>query len=414
MTKVKEYVLKNGLTVLIEELPSTPLVTVNILYKVGSKNENEHKTGFAHLFEHFMFEGSKNIPNFDSELQVAGGDNNAFTTVDLTNYYETLPASNIETAFWLESDRMLELDFSQESLDTQISVVCEEFKQNYLNRPYGDVWHLLMEMCYKKHPYNWPTIGKNLQHIEEITLQETKDFFYKFYRPNNAILTVVGGVQAEKVLPLVKKWFDDIPAGSRLETKLAPENTQTAPRFLEVERDVPNSVIYKAYHACERTHPDYYVLDVISEILGTGDSSRLAVSLIDELNLCTEVDCYLSGTDDHNLLIIEAKPINGKSLSLIDQAIQNTIKQLCANLVGKKELKKVINKACNYVAFTNEDHQTKAFNMAYFRSIDSMHLYNNEQSYYQKVSPAKIQELAQSIFLENNCSTLYYKSTHNE
>ena len=217
MTTVEEFVLPNGLTVLVEEIDSTPLVTLNILYKVGSKHETPEKTGFAHLFEHFMFEGSKNIPHFDSTLQVAGGDNNAFTTVDLTNYYETLPAINIETALWLESDRMLELDFNQQSLDTQISVVCEEFKQNYLNKPYGDVWHLLMDLCYKSHPYRWPTIGLKLEHIEHITLKETKDFFYTYYRPNNAVLSIAGGVKSADVIPLVEKWFGDIPAGPSIE-----------------------------------------------------------------------------------------------------------------------------------------------------------------------------------------------------
>ena len=264
MTTVEEFVLPNGLTVLVEEIESTPLVTLNILYKVGSKHETPEKTGFAHLFEHFMFEGSINIPHFDSTLQVAGGDNNAFTTVDLTNYYETLPAINIETALWLESDRMLELDFNQQSLDTQISVVCEEFKQNYLNKPYGDVWHLLMDLCYKSHPYRWPTIGLKLEHIEHITLKETKDFFYTYYRPNNAILSIAGGVKTADVIPLVKKWFGDIPAGPSIEQPIKEEDKQTHGRTKEVTRDVPSSVIYKAYHCFRRTHPDYYALDVIT------------------------------------------------------------------------------------------------------------------------------------------------------
>jgi predicted Zn-dependent peptidase len=414
MTKVSEFKLKNGLTVLIEEQESTPLVTVNILYKVGSKNEVESKTGFAHLFEHFMFEGSKNIPHFDSALQVAGGDNNAFTSVDLTNYYETLPASNIETAFWLESDRMLELNFNQGSLNTQISVVCEEFKQNYLNRPYGDVWHLLMEMCYKVHPYKWPTIGKNLQHIEEITLQETKDFFYKYYRPNNAILSIIGGIKTNEVLPLVEKWFEEIPAGPEVLPIDIVEPPQESSRFKEVERDVPSSVLYKAYHVCNRTDPNYYTVDIISELLGTGDSCRLAVALIDELNLCTEVDSYLSGSDANNLLIIEAKPNDGVSLAQVDVAIKAVLISFCNEAPPKQELEKVINKACNYLAFTNEGHSTKAFNLAYFKSIDSMHLYNHEQDFYQALTPSLVQENAKEIFQEKNSSTLFYKSAHHE
>lgn len=414
MTTVEEFTLPNGLTVLVEEIDSTPLVTIDILYKVGSKHEDSTKTGFAHLFEHFMFEGSKNIPHFDSTLQVAGGDNNAFTTVDLTNYYETLPAVNIETAFWLESDRMLELDFNQQSLDTQISVVCEEFKQNYLNKPYGDVWHLLMDLCYKEHPYRWPTIGLKLEHIETISLQETKDFFYKYYRPNNAILSIAGGVKAAEVLPLIEKWFGDIPAGPSINYEPKKEPQQTSGRTKEVSRDVPNSVIYKAYHAYHRTHPDYYALDVITEILGTGDSSRLYEHLVDELGLCTEVDAYLSGTDEQNLLIIEAKPEDGVTLYQLDVAIQTVLKELQEKLVPERELEKVINKACNYLAFTNESHQSKAFNMAYFKSIDSMHLYNNEQAFYQAVTPKQIKRIAESIFIESNSNTLYYNASTNE
>jgi len=410
MNNLKTFQLKNGLEILIDEDNNTPLVTINILYKVGSKNENENKTGFAHLFEHFMFEGSKNILHFDSELQKAGGDNNAFTSVDLTNYYESLPACNIETALWLESDRMLELDFNQKSLDTQISVVSEEFKQNYLNKPYGDVWFLLMDMCYKVHPYKWPTIGKELSHIEAITLQETKDFFYKYYRPNNAILSIVGGVKAEEVLPLVEKWFGDIPSGPDITPLNIKEPQQEHARFLEVERDVPNDVIYKAYHTCNRTHQDYYATDIISEILGTGTSSRLYQKLVDELDFCTEIDCYLSGTDDENLIIIEAKPNENYSLEVVNKAIEDLLTDFKENAVGERELKKVINKQVNYLAFTNESHNNKAFNLAYFKSIDRIDLYNNEQSEYLAVDAIQIQRVANEIFKAKNCNTLFYKS----
>jgi zinc protease len=414
MNHFQEFTLANGLQILIDEDSSTPLVTVNILYKVGSKHEVEHKTGFAHLFEHFMFEGSQNILHFDSELQKAGGDNNAFTTSDLTNYYETLPASNIETAFWLESDRMLSLDFSQESLNTQISVVCEEFKQNYLNRPYGDVWHLLMELCYHQHPYKWPTIGKELAHIEAITLQETKDFFYTYYRPNNAILSIVGGIKADEILPLIEKWFGEIPAGPKIETQIAPEPQQEQARFLEVSRAVPNSVIYKAYHCCHRTHEDYYATDIISELLGSGESSRLHAALVDDLGLATEVDCYISGTDEHNLLIIEAKPEEETSLKTLDQAIEAVLADFCQEKIPERELQKVINKACNYLAFTNESHHNRAFNLAYFKSINKLELYNGESDAYRSVSNADIHRVAQEILLTSNCNTLFYKSENHE
>ncbi|MEZ4916108.1 MAG: pitrilysin family protein [Chitinophagales bacterium] len=414
MENVKEFKLANGLTILIDEDENTPLVTVNLLYKVGSKNESESKTGFAHLFEHFMFEGSKNIKHFDSHLQKAGGSNNAFTSKDLTNYYETLPATNIETALWLESDRMLELDFNQKSLDTQISVVCEEFKQNYLNKPYGDVWFLISELCYKVHPYKWPTIGKELAHIQAITLQDTKDFFYTYYRPNNAILSIVGGVKAAELLPQIEKWFGDIPKGKPINRMLPTEPKQTVARFLEVERDVPQSVLYKAYHACSRTHKDYYTADVLTDILGTGASSQLYQKFIDETDLCTEIDCFISGTDDENLIVIEAKPEDNISLKQLDVALEAFLAKFVNEKIKERELQKVVNKTCNYIAFSNETHTNKAFNLAYFKMIDAMHLYNNEQETYQKVNTKDVQRVAQEVFRAENCSTLYYQKKNNE
>lgn len=410
MTTIKEFVLANGLTILIDEDPNTPLVTLNLLYKVGSKHEKESKTGFAHLFEHFMFEGSINIPHFDSELQKAGGDNNAFTTVDLTNYYETLPAVNIETALWLESDRMLSLDFNQKSLSTQISVVCEEFKQNYLNKPYGDVWHLLMDLCYQQHPYKWPTIGKELSHIESITLEDTKDFFYTYYRPNNAILSIAGGIKAEEILPKIEKWFGEIPAGPAIHYTKTQETTQQSDRFLTVERNVPQPMLYKAWHTVSRTHTDYYAVDIITELLGTGDSSRLHEELIEKRELCSEVSCYLSGTDEDNLLIIEAKPLDGIELEAVDIAIQEVLQAFSQNPIAERELQKVINKACNYIAFTNETHQNKSFNLAYFKSIDAIHLYGNEHEAYSKVSLSQVQEVAQQLFTQQFSNTLFYKT----
>lgn len=414
MENVKEFMLANGLTVLIDEDANTPLVTVNLLYKVGSKNEAESKTGFAHLFEHFMFEGSKNIKHFDSELQKAGGSNNAFTTKDLTNYYETLPVSNIETALWLESDRMLELDFNQKSLETQISVVCEEFKQNYLNKPYGDVWFLISELCYKKHPYKWPTIGKELAHIQAITLEDTKDFFYTYYRPNNAILSLVGGVKAKEVMPLIEKWFGDIPIGRKINNDLPTEPVQSEARFLKVEREVPQSVLYKAYHTCSRVHKDYYTADVLTDLLGTGESSRLYQKFIDETDLCTEIDCFISGTDDNNLIVIEAKPEDDISLEELNYELENFLVEFIDEKISDRELQKVVNKTCNYIAFTNETHVNKAFNLAYFKMIDAMHLYNDEQGEYQKVTVSDVSRVAKEVFKKENCSTLFYKKKDNE
>ncbi|MGB1247979.1 MAG: M16 family metallopeptidase [Chitinophagales bacterium] len=408
MINYKEYQLKNGLRVLVDEDDSTPMASVNILYHVGAKNERKEKTGFAHFFEHFMFEGSTNAPHFDSEIQKAGGENNAFTTNDLTNYYETLPATNIETAFWLESDRMLELNFNQESLDTQISVVSEEFKENYINKPYGDTWHKISALTYKHHPYQWPTIGLKLEHIAAFTLEECKDFFYQYYRPNNAILTVSGGVKAEKVFALAEKWFGDIPRGEAIKRDYAKEPAQTEKRIQNVEANVPANAIYKAYPICDRLHADYYATDLISDVLGSGSSSRLYQQLVKEQQLFSEISAYISGTDDAGLLLIEGKVAQGIKMEDADNAIIKLLESFKAEKLDENELQKVINKTLNYLAFSTESHFNKAFNMAYFTMIDKQEWINNEDLEYKKITTEDIQNVAQSIFREENSNTLFY------
>jgi zinc protease len=409
MIHYNEFELSNGLKVLVHEDKRTPIAAVNLLYNVGSKDESIEKTGFAHLFEHFMFEGSKNIPHFDSELQKAGGDNNAFTSNDITNYYCSLPATNLETAFWLESDRMLELDFNQKSLDTQISVVCEEFKENYINKPYGDIWHLISDLAYTVHPYKWPTIGLKLEHIQAITLQETKDFFFKYYRPNNAILAVSGGVSTSEVERLAKKWFGPIPSGEPIIRNYSQEPKQIEQRKKTVSADVPVSAIFKAYHVCERLHPDYYATDLVSDLLGSGASSRLYQQLVKEKQSFSDVNAYLSGTDEAAILVIDGKISENITTKKAEQDIIECLNSMTEKGIGEQELQKAINRTLNYLAFSNESHTNKSFNMSYFRMLNRMDLLNEEKDFYQKVSVEDAQRVAKEIFKETNCSTLYYE-----
>lgn len=410
MIDYNEFELTNGLKVLVHEDRTTPIATFNLLYNVGAKDENENKTGFAHFFEHFMFEGSKNIKNYDTEMQIAGGDNNAFTTNDLTNYYETLPASNIETAFWLESDRMMELDFNQKSLDTQISVVSEEFKENYINKPYGDMWHILSDMCYTKHPYRWPTIGYNLDHIANIKMQDTKDFFYKYYRPNNAILTIAGGVKTSEMERLAKKWFGDIEHGDLIVRNIPKEPKQTAARRKIVEGNVPVDALMIAYHICSRTDEKYYATDLVSDLLGTGSSSRLYNELVQEKNLFSHITCYISGYDEEGLIVFDGKLSKGVSLEEAENGVLECIEKFKSEKISERELEKVVTKTINYLAFSNISNVNKSFHMAYFKTIGELGLINGEIQKYNEVTSQQIYEVANDIFQVKNSNTLYYKA----
>src|ERR1043165_6913544 len=313
MIKFEEFVLKNGLKVIVHEDPSTTMAAVNILYKVGSRDEDQNQTGFAHLFEHFMFEGSANIPEFDTPLQNAGGENNAFTSTDITNYYDILPANNLETAFWLESDRMFSLAFEEESLTTQKNVVMEEFKEHYINQPYGDVWHKMCDLAYKVHPYRWPVIGLNLGHIEQVKMQSAKDFFFKYYRPNNAVLVVGGNVKTAEVQKLAEKWFAEIPSGEKLQRSLPKEPRQNEERIIEVQADVPVHALYKAYKMGARMDSDFYSSDLLRDILSTGDSSRLYQQLVKEKKLFSAISAYSTETIDAGLLMVEGRLAKGRS-----------------------------------------------------------------------------------------------------
>ena len=408
MIEYEKFTLDNGLRVLVHQDISTPMAVVNVIYDVGARDENPDKTGFAHLFEHLMFGGSVNIPQYDEPLQVAGGENNAFTTNDLTNYYCQLPAENIETAFWLESDRMLSLAFNKKSLDVQRKVVCEEFKEHYINKPYGDVWHKMRELAYSRHPYRWMTIGKELKHVENATLQDVKDFFHKFYTPVNAVLVVAGNVTTNAVKTLAEKWFGPIAPGIKYNRNLPVEPVQNAPRSREIKANVPIDALYKCWHICSRLDDRYYVTDLITEILSGGGSSRLFQALVKEKQLFSNIECSHSGSTDAGLLSIEGKLVKGVSMKDAEAALMEEINKLQQKGITEKELQKVKNKTESMLAFEDMSVMSRATNLAMYELLGDAELINTELGRYQAVTTKELMTESKAIFNENNCNTLYY------
>lgn len=412
MIHFERFVLDNGLRVLVHQDVSTPMAVVNVLYDVGARDEDPAKTGFAHLFEHLMFGGSINIPVYDDPLQLAGGENNAYTTNDLTNYYCQLPAENIETAFWLESDRMLSLAFSKKSLEVQRKVVSEEFKEHYINKPYGDVWHKMRELVYTTHPYKWMTIGKELKHIEDATLEDVKAFFNKHYNPANAILVVAGNVELQQVKALAEKWFGPIPSGEKYNRSLPQEPPQTAPRFLEVKANVPLDALYKCWHIYPRTDDRYYTADLISDILSGGASSRLYQNLVKEKQLFSNIDCYHMGSTDAGIMVIEGKLVKGVDIKDADAAVNAELKKLQEEGIAATELEKVKNKTESAMAFEDMSVMNRAASIAMYELLGDAELMNKELDKYRAVTAEKIAEQCKIIFDENNCSTMYYLSNN--
>lgn len=400
--------LANGLKVIVHRDKTTPMVAVDLCYNVGSRDEHPDRTGFAHLFEHLMFGGSKHIPSYDEPLQKAGGDNNAFTSNDLTNYYLTLPKNNIETGFWLESDRMLELAFSKQSLEVQRNVVIEEFKQRQLNQPYGDVWPLLRQLAYKVHPYQWPTIGREISHIEKATMQQVKDFFFTHYAPDNAVLVVTGDVEADQIFRLAEKWFGPIPNRNVQARNIPREPEQTALREQTVERDVPNDTIYMAYHMTDRLDPLYYATDLVSDVLSNGNSSRMYKKLVQKEKIFTELDAYLSGDYEPGLFVVSGKPSNGISLEAARKAIEQELDRMKQEFVPEYELEKVKNKLEANIVYGEMNYLTKAMNLATNEILQDASLINSQVESYRSVTAAQIQQVSQQIFRPENCSVLYY------
>lgn len=410
MIEFSKFELKNGLRVVVHEDDSTPMVAVNVLYNVGARDESPERTGLAHLFEHLMFGGSVNVPDFDSPLQLAGGENNAFTNNDFTNFYDILPAQNLEVALWLESDRMLGIHFDEEALSIQQKVVIEEFKESCLNMPYGDVWHHITDMAFTIHPYRWPTIGKVPEHVADTTIGDIKAFYHKFYNPNNAILTIAGNITLDRAKELVEKWFGDIPSGPTPQRNLPIEPPQEKLQQRINQASVPLDAIYLAFHTPGRDHQDYYVADMITDILATGPSSRLNLRILKEKKAVTTIDCYISGSLDPGLLIIEARPMNGFSLESVEDLIWQELELLKASLLSDRELTKVKNKVESALLFSELSILDKAVNLSFFELLGDADIINQEIDFYQKITAAEVKAMANRLFTMENCCKLYYKA----
>jgi zinc protease len=410
MISFNEFRLENGLRVIVHEDPTVQIAVMNILYDVGSRDELESKTGFAHLFEHLMFGGSKNIPSYDEPLQRVGGENNAFTSTDITNYYLTVPASNLETGFWLESDRMLSLSFDPKVLEVQRKVVIEEFKQRYLNQPYGDVWLKLRPLAYHVHPYKWATIGKEISHIENATMEDVKEFFFQHYVPNNAILVVAGNVTVDQVKKLSEKWFGPIPSGKKNKRNLPKEPEQKAKRTLEVREKVPANAFYKSYHMPGRFHKDYFATDFLSDILSRGQSSRLYQKLVKEKEIFTSVSSFVMGTIDPGQLVISGRTKDGITLEDAELEVNAIIEDVLKNGVTEPELEKVKNQAEATLEFGEVEVMNRAMNLAFAALSGDVNYVNKEKSMIEAVTTADIKRMANAILKEENSSVLYYKS----
>ncbi|HZI52376.1 MAG TPA: pitrilysin family protein [Chitinophagaceae bacterium] len=408
MIQFERFTIANGLRVIVHQDVSTPMVVMNIMYDVGARDEDQDRTGFAHLFEHLMFGGSVHIPNYDEPLQMAGGENNAYTTNDLTNYYLQVPSENLETAFWLESDRMLSLAFDEKSLEVQRKVVVEEFKEHYLSKPYGDVWHKMRELSYKTHPYRWMTIGKDISHIEKAQLSDVKDFFFKHYCPANAIMVLAGNITVDKAKELTEKWFGDLPAGNKYERSLPVEPEQKEERRLTVKANVPLDAFYKCWHISHRLDQRYYVADLITEILSGGGSSRLYQSLVKEKKLFSNIECHHFGSTDAGLLAIEGKLVRGVKIDDAETAIEEILHGLKDKLVEESELQKVKNKTESMIAFEDMSVMNRANSLAYYEVLGDAAMMNEELEKYAAVTREDILKESRNIFKKDNSNTIWY------
>jgi len=413
MIQFEKTTLANGLRVIVHTDISTPFVAVNVCYNVGAKHEDPERTGFAHLFEHLTFGGSQHVPDFDGPIQNAGGTNNAFTTNDITNYYITIPANNIETALWLESDRMLGPKFTKKGLEVQRNVVIEEFRQRNLNKPYGDIWHLLRDLSYKIHPYRWPTIGLIPEHIEKATLEDVKDFFFHHYAPNNAVLVITGNIASDHAIQLAEKWFSDIPERELKNNLILPEPLQTADRELTVYRDVPIDTFYVAWHMSSRLNQDFYAADLLSDILSGGKSSRVEERLVKGQKLFTEADVFLSGENEPGLFVATGKINEGVDFEFARQAMIDEVRQTAGSLITPHELEKVQNKVEAEQVYNEIGYLEKAMQLASYEILGDAALINEQIDHYRNVTPEDIRKVASGILRVGNCNTLNYLSLKN-
>jgi predicted Zn-dependent peptidase len=411
MIKFSRYLLDNGLRILIQEDRSTPLVAINLLYNVGSRDEDPESTGLAHLFEHLMFGGTAKIPEFDKHLQLAGGENNAFTNPDITDYYITLPSQNIETGLWLESDRMNNLDLSKKNLETQKKVVIEEFYQRYLNQPYGDAMLLLRPLAYKVHPYRWPTIGMNISHIQDTGVKKIRDFFYTHYAPNNAILTMTGNITHEQGLSLAEKWFGMIEERKVAPRKLPQEPDQKEPRILSTDKDVPASALYKAWHMGSRNSSEFYIMDLITDLLAGGESGRLHTQLVRRKKIFSDINAYISSDIDPGLVILHGKLMKGVDIQYAEESVMDVINGLKNKYAASTELEKVKNKFESAAILSNTSILNKAMNLAYHELLGDAEMINKEVDLFRKIDRKMVIDNTNRYFNDSNCSTLYYKSS---
>ncbi|MFT4733770.1 MAG: zinc protease [Algoriphagus sp.] len=413
MINYDHFTLDNGLEVYLHQDKNTPMAAFNIVYNVGSRDEDENKTGFAHLFEHLMFGGSKNIKSYDEPLQRVGGENNAFTSPDITNYYITLPVDNIETAFWLESDRMMSLSFDPKVLEVQRKVVIEEFKQRYLSQPYGDVWLKLRPLAYKKHPYKWATIGKDVSHIENATMEDVKAFFYKHYLPNNATLVIAGNISLKEVKRLSVKWFSEIPPGEKRQKSLAQEPKQNKARFLETEAKVPLDALYKAYHMPGKYESNFQTADLISDVLGRGKSSRFYTALVKEKGLFNNLNAYVTASLDPGLLVVSGNLNEGVSIEEGNEAVENVIETMISSEMEAEELEKVKNQVEVSQQFSEVDLLNRAMNLAFAASYGNPELCNRGSEELLDISPGIFMAMAKDILRPENSNTMFYRASKN-
>ncbi len=406
MIHFERFTLANGLRVLFHKEPSTPMAVVNVLYDVGARDENPNQTGFAHLFEHLMFGGSKHIPDFDAPLQAAGGQSNAFTSNDITNYYDVLPAHNLDTALWLESDRMLSLAFTPKSLEVQRQVVIEEFKQRYLNQPYGDAWLHLRPLAYKKHPYRWATIGKNIQHIETATMDDVRAFFNAYYHPGNAILCIVGNFELDDIKQKVQHYFGAIPSKIKAARNLPQEPKQKLFRKKNINRKVPSDAFYYAFPMGGRMDASYYLADLLSDHLGNEKTGLLYTELQRKKKLVSEITAYITGSLDNGLLVLTGKLNPGRTFEQLDAALWQTLDKYTSRPISKSALKELLLKMQTAKAFQDQGLLNRAMNLCFFELLGDAHLLNQEPEFYQQINPIELQQFAKAIFSKNHCSLL--------
>ena len=409
MISYEKMVLQNGLTVLMHEDKNTPIASISVLYKVGSRDEHPEKTGFAHLFEHLMFGGSVNIPDYDGVMQRAGGENNAYTNHDYTHFFTTLPAVNIETALWLESDRMLELMLQKEVLDVQKKVVVEEFYETCLNLPYGDVWHELSALNYEKHPYKWPTIGVHPSQIEKANLTDVKKFYNKYYHPGNAILVIAGPISIKRMKELAMKWFSDIPSGKTIKNNYSSEPPKKEARHKQSEAEVPVDAIYMTFPCPARADKAFYAVDLLSDIFSNGPSSRLIHRLTRENKYFNQIDCYVTGDFDPGLIVFEGRPTEKISLKDAEEIISKEINDLKNQLIESAELQKWKNKAESTLVLSEMGIQSKSMNLGFFEALGNADLMNAESDIYQSLTAEEIQQAAQVWLKDDQKSVLTYK-----